>query len=401
MNTAECVIEGHGIDIEATGRSVYIKIIHWCSFLFTLAVFYLLTSFIEHCRKEGWSEKTTGREHTNTTGRDRQKIRIKNTAKAIFYLGLLLSVLGLSQQLVLLLLFVNFYLEEVLLYKDIVPILVCIWFAMAFNTVIGLIPHIRKKLENYFPWLKTDSADRGEGMSCFSKPVAYTCAATTSFCSCWMLIGIMLNPTWGLTVTLMICFTFASFTYAVYEYLTLVSCKQDGVKPDKLHALLPGLLGFLAVIVLIPVIVFAGQSFNGRETADETLKTILVTALGSFISWLSWKRLLDKSQKSEEKQTQLPSSDPRRTPSDVVTDTDSRQFSFSDSSTSYTSSQNSLYHTCPCLCHPPVNDHNTAESQSSNDGSFIEKSQACCRMVLSGENIEFNEKQRNDIESKV
>ena len=397
MNTAECVIEGHGIDIEATGRSAYIRIIQWCSFCFTLPVYYILASFIEHCRIGGLSEETAEREHTNTTGRDRQKIRIKNTAKAIFYLGLLLSVLGLSQQLVLLLLFVNFYLEEVLLYKDIVPILVCIWFAMAFNTVIGLIPHIRKKLENYFPWLKTDSADRGEGMSCFSKPVAFTCAATTSFCSCWMLIGIMLNPTWGLTVTLMICFTFASFTYAVYEYLTLVSCKQDGVKPDKLHALLPGLLGFLAVIVLIPVIVFAGQSFNGRETADETLRTILMTALGSFISWLSWKRLLNKSQKSEEKQTQLPSSDPRWTPPDVLP----MDTSFSDSSTDYTSSQNSLYHTCPCLCHPPVNDHNTAESQSPNDGSFIEKSQACCTMVLSGENIEFNEKQRNDIESKV
>ena len=153
MNTAECVIEGHGIDSRATGRSVYIKTIHWCSFLFAVVVSYMLTSFLQHCRKVGWPGR-----------RDRQKIRIKNTAKAIFYLGLLLSVLGLSQQLVLLLLFVNFYLEEVLLYKDIVPILVCIWFA--FNTVIGLIPHIRKKLENYFPWLKTDSADRGEGMSC-------------------------------------------------------------------------------------------------------------------------------------------------------------------------------------------------------------------------------------------
>ena len=38
MNTAECVIEGHGIDREATGRSVYIKVIHWCSLLFTLAI---------------------------------------------------------------------------------------------------------------------------------------------------------------------------------------------------------------------------------------------------------------------------------------------------------------------------------------------------------------------------
>ncbi|XP_022801853.1 uncharacterized protein LOC111339455 [Stylophora pistillata] len=310
LNTAECVVEGHKIDIEATGRSVYIKIILWCSFLFSLAVFHMLASFIKYCRIEGWSENTTT-ENPNISGQNMKKIRIKYTAKAIFYLGVLLSFLGFSQQLALLLLLVNFYKDEVLL--DIAPILVSVWFAMAFNTITGLVPHIRIVFENYFSWLKshhtsTDLADGEEGMiyshwRCFPKLVAFTCAATTSFCSCWMLIGIMLNPTWGLTVTLVICFTFASFTYAVYEYLTLVSCKQEKVKPNKLHALFPGLLGFLAVIFLIPVIVFAGQSFNGRETADETLKTILMTALGSFISWLSWKRLLNKSQKSEEKQS--------------------------------------------------------------------------------------------------
>ena len=288
MNTAECVIESHGIDSRATGRSVYIKTIHWCSFLFAVVVSYMLTSFLQHCRKVGWPGR-----------RDRQKIRIKNIAKAIFYLGLLLSILGLIQQLVLLFLFANFH-QDVFLYTDITPSLLTLWFTEVFNIVIGLTPPIRDKLRNCFPWLMRDSA---EGMSFFSKPVTLACATNICFCSCWMLIGIMLNPTWGLTVALIICFTFASFTYAVYEYLTLVSCKQDGVKPDKLHALLPGLLGFLAVIVLIPVIVFAGQSFNGRETADETLKTILMTALGSFISWLSWKRLLDKSQKSEERQT--------------------------------------------------------------------------------------------------
>ena len=296
MNTAECVIEGHGIDSRATGRSEYIKTIHWCSFLFAVVVSYMLTSFLQHCRKVGWPG---GQDRQDR--QDRQKIRKENTAKAIFYLGLLLSILGLSQQLVLLFLFANFH-QDVFLYTDIAPSLLTLWFTVVFNIVIGL-PPIRDKLRNYFPWLMRDSADEGEGMSFFSKPVTLACATNICFCSCWMLIGIMLNPTWGLTVTLMICFTFASFTYAVYEYLTLVSCKQDGVKPDKLHALLPGLLGFLAVIVLIPVIVFAGQSFNGRETADETLKTILMTALGSFISWLSWKRLLDKSQKSEETQT--------------------------------------------------------------------------------------------------
>ena len=261
---------------------MYIKTIHWCSFLFAVVVSYMLTSFLQHCRKVGWPG---GQDRQDR--QDRQKIRIENTAKAIFYLGLLLSILGLCQQLVLLFLFANFH-QDVFLYTDIAPSLLTLWFTVVFNMVIGL-PPIRDKLRNYFPWLMRNS-------------VTLACATNICFCSCWMLIGIMLNPTWGLTVTLIICFTFASFTYAVYEYLTLVSCKQDGVKPDKLHALLPGLLGFLAVIVLIPEIVFAGQSFNGRETADETLKTILMTALGSFISWLSWKRLLDKSQESEETQ---------------------------------------------------------------------------------------------------
>ena len=319
MNTAECVIEGHGIDIEATGRSVYIKIIHWCSFLFTLAVFYLLTSFIEHCRKEGWPEKTTGREHTNTTGRDRQKIRIKNSAKAIFSLSILLSALGTVQLIVIFSLMLTFYREEGFFIMDITVILFFIVILILGNISFG--PNIPKTLEYYFPWLTTPEAYMVEDIISFKwkqKMVPYISAATTSFSSCWMLIGIMLNPTWGLTVTLIIYFAFACFAYAVCEYLALTSREQDWVKSEKLQALYPGLLGFLAVIVLIPVILFASPSFNGRETADEALKTILTTAIGSLI-WLAWKRLLDKSQKPEEEQTQLEVRDSTRAPSSVST----------------------------------------------------------------------------------
>ena len=319
MNTAECVIEGHGIDIEATGRSVYIRIIQWCSFFFTLPVSYILASFIQHCRITGSSEKTAEREHTNTTGRDRQKIRIKNSAKAIYSLSILLSVLGSMQLLLLFSLMANFFREEGFSFMDIALILFLIVMTTAGNVFFG--PNIPKILENYFPWLMTHEAFMIEDMNCFQwdqKMVPYLCAATTSFSSCWMLIGIMLNPTWGLTVTLIIYFAFACFAYAVCEYLTLTSSEQDWVKSEKQQALYPGLLGILAVIVLIPVILFASPSFNGRETADEAQKTILTTAIGSLI-WLAWKRLLDKSQKPEEEQTQLEVRDSTRAPSSVST----------------------------------------------------------------------------------
>ena len=403
MNTAECVIEGHGIDIEATGRSVYIRIIQWCSLLFALAVWYILASFAEHCRIEGWSVNTAERENTNTTGRDKQKIRIKNTAKAIYYLILLLLILGNFQHVVLIVVLIVFYRKEGLFHIEIVFILVPIWFLMGINS---LRVHLHDFLEKHFPCPKIPrtppvSIDRGEEdypsmRTINSISVAYIFSATASFCSYWMLIGIMLNPTWGLTVTLIICFIFASFTYAVYEYLTLINCKQDGVKPDKLHALLPGMLSFFSVLVLIPALLFASPWFNGRENADETVKTILMTALATFI-WLTSKKLLGKKKKSEEKVI-----DSRQTLTGVSVN-DVRQPSSRKLYTHSASSQNSHY-SCHSESHPLVNDHDTAESQPSNDDSFIslsQKSQACGKMVRNSENIEFNETQRKYRESNV
>ena len=404
MNTAECVIEGHGIDIEATGRSVYIKIITCCSSPFTLIVCNIFASFVLHCRIEGWSENTAERENTNTTGQDKQKIRIKNTAKAIYYLILLLLILGLFQHVVFIAVLIVFYLRgEEGLFN--IEILVPIWTAVVVNLLRGPISHLYDFLEKHFPCLKIlcaqpVSIDRGEEDYPFQRmtnsSVALTFSTTASFCSYWMLIGIMLNPTWGLTVTLIICFIFASFTYAVYECLSLICCEQDGVKPDNLHALLLGRCSFLAFLILIPVLLFASPWFNGRENADETLKTILMTSLATFC-WLTFKKLLDKKKKSEEKVI-----DSRQTLTGVSIN-DVRHPSSSELSTHSASSQNS-YYSCHSESHPLVNDHDNAESQPSNDDSFIslsQKSQACGKMVQNSENIEFNETQRIYRESNV
>ena len=41
--------------------------------------------------------------------------------------------------------------------------------------------------------------------------------------------------------------------------------------------------------------VLAGQSFYGRESADELVKTVLLYVISGFISWLSWKGNKDKT----------------------------------------------------------------------------------------------------------
>ena len=55
LNTAECVIEGHEPDIEATGRSADIRIILWCAFVFASPAGIALTTealkFLEKKRK--------------------------------------------------------------------------------------------------------------------------------------------------------------------------------------------------------------------------------------------------------------------------------------------------------------------------------------------------------------
>ena len=398
MNTAECVIEGHGIDVKATGRSVYIRTIQWCSLLFTLAVFGILVSFAEYCRIEGSSDTKglykseiyiIGEENANTTGLDWQKIRIKNTAKAIYYLIVLLSTFGICQRFVLIIILILFYMEEGFFYMEILPILASLWLIPIVYASITLIllPHgfLRKRFPN-LPINILPPVFICSG-KLLSVAIAFTFSASASLSFCWMLIGMMLSPTWGLAVTLIICFILASFTYAVYEHLTLDSCIHYELIPDKLHALSPGKLNFLTCLILIPAVIFASPWFNGRENADETLKTILMTVLATFI-WLTSKKLLGKKKKSEEKVIDL-----RQT----------RQPFFRELYTHSASSQNSHY-SCHSESHPLVNDHNTAESQPSNDDSFIslsQKSQACGKMVQNSENIEFNETQRIYRESNV
>ena len=108
------------------------------------------------------------------------------------------------------------------------------------------------------------------------------CGSVSSYLASWQLIGIMINPTWGLTVTLLLVFYLAAFTFAKYQYLI--------AKENKPQVAVSCVFFVFAVIFLVLPVVMAGQAYYGRETADETLKAALLSAIGVVLSWLSWKK---------------------------------------------------------------------------------------------------------------
>ena len=130
----------------------------------------------------------------------------------------------------------------------------------------------------------------------------------TSFSSCWVLVGMILNAIWGLTVAVTACLVITSFIYIVdsYEKVRYTPLKRMWVNI------------FVAVISLTLIVIFTGQSFNGRETADEIFSAVLFAALVAATSLLTkrgWKRFTNQKAGTrkiagKESSTQPPFNDP-------------------------------------------------------------------------------------------
>ena len=270
LNNAECVIEGHGTDMEATGRSLEIRIMIWGSFCSTCAAFNPLYEMIVAYM---------------------ELLRVKKSPeyKAMLCLSVLVGVPGSFIWLILLSVVIYFSVRDgPLFYLDILPVLILFFFF--------IITLLSKRVRDIWNCCKSsDPGQMNSGFMWFQKLLAPLSVIYTCFFSCWMLIGIMLNPIWGLTIALAVCLVISSFSYIVSGYE--VGKKTVGDKSKHRSLLINWVFSFVALIFVTIVVILAGQSFNGRETADGIFKTTLFTALVFFTSWFSWKRLF--SQKSE------------------------------------------------------------------------------------------------------
>ena len=167
---------------------------------------------------------------------------------------------------------------------------------------------------------------------------------TICYISCWLVIGMRINPSWGLTVALSIISIFGALTYAVYFYLEVIY--PDGYnireRQNKLRDLLMGtytlsedsyrnplsssasnddssqnnddlqnraiallkfltfsqsswaiyfcILGCTAVGSFFIMVILAGPSIAGQTAADELLKTSSLYFIVAFITWATLKK---------------------------------------------------------------------------------------------------------------
>ena len=168
---------------------------------------------------------------------------------------------------------------------------------------------------------------------------------TICYISCWLVIGMRINPSWGLTVALSIISIFGALTYAVYFYLEVIypdgynirerqnklrdllmgtytlseapyrnplsssasnddSSQNNNDLRDRAIALLKSLtfsqssraiyfciLGCIAVGSFFFMVILAGPSIAGQTSAtDELLKTSSLYFIVAFITWATLKK---------------------------------------------------------------------------------------------------------------
>ena len=188
MNSAQCVIQGHNTAFSDTkGHSV--KMLCVCN-LFVLSAGLIVSSAIIdmnkfyrlRCRK------------------------IKNSGSAMCFSSHCLSVLGEVYILVAFVfcLYVRlsgslfFYISSLFIFMWIC--LTCFLYMQIYNVSLPRHTGIQDLLMMHYVF--------GGNTICYL--------------SCWLVIGIRINPSWGLTVALFIISIFAAFTYAVYLYLEVI-----------------------------------------------------------------------------------------------------------------------------------------------------------------------------------
>ena len=128
-------------------------------------------------------------------------------------------------------------------------------------------------------------------------------ADLTMYYFCWLVIGIMVNPLWGITVLFVI-----SVVIAVTVFLVFILLHNF----DGLNFILC-LFGWVSTVLLVTLVILAGQSFFVRETANEVVKAALLGIITALITWIISKILGEKSEKSkktneEENESNVPES---------------------------------------------------------------------------------------------
>ena len=194
LNTAECVIEGHETDIMATGpRSSYIRAILWCAFIFSFWAGPYLAEIIL-----GVIEQRSQSPQSAMELRESQALTSpgpgENISEPLIRAIVCVCCLSLCVEIIILGFIFKFSVSGN------APIDVYIYIGILI--LEGVILTCLKKKKK-----------------CPSNRVFILtfCLIFTSHHFCWLVIGIMINPVWGLTVLLLACFSVILLTFLLCQ----------------------------------------------------------------------------------------------------------------------------------------------------------------------------------------
>ncbi|CAH3136337.1 unnamed protein product [Porites lobata] len=258
LNTVECVIEGHETDIMATGprRSSYITAILWCAFLFSFWAGPFIAEVIIGVLKG---------ENNESLYCWGKCVRVQRSQASTAETALPLNSPSEPPQ------------------SGASPdsgengiIRSHIYITLGPLILEGIVLTCVEKC----PCCEYNSCN-----ACIKAVIRFSVTLTV-YHFCWLVIGIMINPVWGLAVCLMACIFVLALTFILYQIFKLEDWQCGGPCIKHIFICFGTFCGGCSFVVLA---VLAGQSFYGRETADELVKTVLLYVISGFISWLSWK----------------------------------------------------------------------------------------------------------------
>ena len=296
LNTAECVIHGHQPNIDATGVNSYIRAILYCSLVSVLLIGPILGLFSLNVLENYSTERVKF-----------CKCKIKGCAKRQCYGAPAQEPINESIKI----LCVACYKVEDPFVRSAEYTCFLLLLTDILITLIVVRDVLFDHTEIYIPILLITCICEGV-VICLVQCCAVLCCDScrnikeTSFCRrfvfmtsaniiayhlIWLIVGIMVNPTWGLTVLAVACFVIVALFCTIY-----VVCNAS--KESFCHSFCVSIAIFVGLCLVVSVAVLAGQSFYEKETTGEILKTALFYVVGG-LTWLFGKGFLGSSSNKD------------------------------------------------------------------------------------------------------
>ena len=126
---------------------------------------------------------------------------------------------------------------------------------------------------------KTGNQDnQNNQISPAARIVIYLLAPMTCYHFCWIVIGVMMNALWGVSVVPLICVVIVVLVFIFSNFFEQLKKKYHKLAMLYLSLILP----FLSLITLV---ILNGRSFFEKDTTDSIVKTVILSVITAVISW--------------------------------------------------------------------------------------------------------------------